>query len=131
MPRRYPLIANFDGTKFEVRYGLDPIKGTFYVDGEGMLVVPDELPDDPPIQEACDPVISAPSGVWVHEMKSLNKKRGIKLTDGDGTSCLHIVVETEALLSDPWFMGVSIDIGSSVYVIDKAKILNWDGTRWK
>jgi len=53
--KRYPLISNFDGAKFGARYGLKPIEGKFFVDGDGMLVVPEGLPDDPPIQETCDP----------------------------------------------------------------------------
>lgn len=51
--KRYPLIAHFDGAKFGLRYGLDPIAGAFFVDGSE-LVVPDNLPDDPPIQEPVD-----------------------------------------------------------------------------
>jgi len=53
--KRYFLIANFDGGKFGARYGLDPMAGKFFVDSDGMLVVPDGLPDDPPIQETTDP----------------------------------------------------------------------------
>jgi hypothetical protein len=52
--KRYALIADFSGAKFAARYGLNPIAGDFFVDGDGMLVVPDNLPDDPPIQETVD-----------------------------------------------------------------------------
>lgn len=52
--KRYPLIPNFDGSKFAARYGLNSLAGDFYVDGDRMLVVPDSLPDNP-IQEECDP----------------------------------------------------------------------------
>lgn len=54
MMKRYPLIANFDAGKFATRYSLDPLGGAFYIDTDGTLVVPDNLPDDPPIQEAQD-----------------------------------------------------------------------------
>ena len=78
-----------------------------------------------------DPILPAPPGIWVHEMKSLTKRQGTKLIDGEGTSCYHIVVETEAHLTDPWLQGVSIDIGSTAYLMDKSKVVVWDGTKWK
>lgn len=129
--KRYPLIQNFSGVKFGQRYNLNPIEGKFFVDGDGMLVVPDNLPDNPPIQEPNDPVIPSPAGIFVHEMKALSKKQGNELIDGDGTSCLHIVVNTEAQLSDPWFNGVAIEMGSVAYVVDKSKTMMWDGVKWK
>jgi hypothetical protein len=51
--KSYPLIVNFDAAKFAARYGLSLLEGRFYI-SEGMLVVPDGLPDDPPIQEVQD-----------------------------------------------------------------------------
>lgn len=52
--KRYALIANFDGAKLAARYGLNPRNGDYFIDADGMLNVPDNLPDDPPIQETCD-----------------------------------------------------------------------------
>lgn len=58
--KSYPVIANFDGAKFAARYGLDSFRGDFFV-SKGQLFVPDKLPDDPPIQEPCDPVVVKPT----------------------------------------------------------------------
>ena len=52
--KRYSLPPQFDGEKFSARYGLNAVAGDFFVDGDGMLCVPDNLPDDPPIFEAPD-----------------------------------------------------------------------------
>lgn len=52
--KQYALIANFDGAKFATRYGLSALRGDFFVDSTGLLNVPDNLPDDPPIQEVTD-----------------------------------------------------------------------------
>lgn len=54
--KSYPCIANFDGAKFATRYSLNSFRGDFNVI-EGMLNVPDGLPDDPPIQETTEPVL--------------------------------------------------------------------------
>ena len=51
----YPKPAQFDGHKFELRYGLSAIQGDFYDDGEGFLHVLKTLSDDPPIFEPPDP----------------------------------------------------------------------------
>ena|SRR3990167_5114975 len=126
----YTLPPIWDAKKFATRYGLDSEKD-FYVNGEGDLVVFPALPDDPPIFEPPDPVISAPVGLWVHEMKSLTKRLGSQLIDGAGTACFHIVAETELMLSDPWLMGIPIEIGSTAYIIDKGKTIVWDGVKWK
>jgi hypothetical protein len=52
--KSYPMPSAFDGAKFERRYGLSAIRGDFWSDGKN-LIVPDNLPDDPPIFEAPDP----------------------------------------------------------------------------
>ncbi len=52
--KKFPKPAQFDGAKFAARYGLDAIAGDFFVDGEGMLNVPDSVPDNP-VFEAPDP----------------------------------------------------------------------------
>jgi hypothetical protein len=83
------------------------------------------------VLDTLSPITNAPSGIFVHEMKAISHKRDNKLQDGDGTTAFFIVVNTEAQLSDPWFTGVAIDIGSTAYVIDKSKTLAWDGTKWK
>lgn len=128
--KTFTLPAIWDAAKFATRYALDNNKD-FYIDGNGKLLVFPTLPDDPPIFDLPDPVIPAPAGVFVHEMKALPKKHGNKLIDGNGTSCFHIVVDTEAKLSDPWFNGVYIEAGSVAYVTDKSKTLMWDGVKWK
>lgn len=127
----YPVPFNFSGSKFAARYGLSTTDGSFFVGGDGLLHVPDNLPDDPPIFDAPDPVLPSPPGLWVHEMKALSKRIGNNLVDGQGTTCFHIVVETEAHLSDPWLTGVHLDTGSTAYLMDKAKTVVWDGTKWK
>jgi hypothetical protein len=50
----YPKPKDFDGAKFALRYGLSSFRGDYFVDAEGNLHVPDNLPDDPPIFEAPD-----------------------------------------------------------------------------
>lgn len=52
----YPLINNFDGIAFASRYGLQP--GDFWCMA-GQLFLRDglTLPDDPPIQTACQPIV--------------------------------------------------------------------------
>lgn len=129
--KTYVLPAVWDAEKFAKRYNLDPFSGDFYVGGNGDLVVIPTLPDSPPIFEAPDPSIPAPAGIYVHSMAAMSKRVGNKLMDGNGTECFHIVVDTEALLADPWLAGIPIDAGSVAYVADKSKTLMWDGTKWK
>ena len=50
----YTLPLIWDAGKFATRYGLNPIRGDFYVDGDGRLVVFPVLPDNPPIFDAPD-----------------------------------------------------------------------------
>ena len=129
--KTYPKPTAFDGAKFAVRYGLSAAPpADFWISGS-LIYVPDNLPDDPPIFDPLDPLIPAPAGLWVHEMKSLTKRQGSQLVDGAGTACFHIVAETELMLSDPWLFGVSIEIGSTAYIIDKGKTIVWDGVKWK
>lgn len=130
MMRTYTLPSSWDAVKFAVRYNLNP-NFDFWVDAHGDLIVRPTLPDDPPIFEAPAPIIPSPIGIWVHEMKALGRRQGERLLDGQGTSCYHIVVENELLLSDPWFTGMHVDTGSTAYLIDKSKTLVWDGTKWK
>lgn len=129
--KTYPAPASMDGKKFATRYGLSLYPPSFWIDAQGLIHVPDGLPDDPPIFDLPDPKIPCPAGIFVHEMRALSKKQGNELVDGDGTTCFHIVVQTEAQLSDPWFNGVNIDPGSVAYVQDKSKTLTWNGTAWK
>lgn len=51
--KSYPKPKEFSGSKFALRYGLDPMKD-FWAD-EKFIYVPDNLPDDPPIFEPPDP----------------------------------------------------------------------------
>lgn len=51
--KTYPAPANFSGAKLAARYGLNSMKD-FWV-SNGLIYVPDGLPDDPPIFEAPDP----------------------------------------------------------------------------
>lgn len=51
--KKYPLPAQFSGTKFAARYGISSLAGDFWSDGV-WIYVPDNLPDDPPIFEAPD-----------------------------------------------------------------------------
>ena len=53
--KQYPMPTVFSSIKFAARYGLSAINGDFFVDGKGMLNVPDNLRDDPPIFELPDP----------------------------------------------------------------------------
>lgn len=49
--KTYPMPVSFDGAKFALRYGLGPFD--FWNVGPN-IVVPDGLPDDPPIFDAPD-----------------------------------------------------------------------------
>lgn len=125
-----PLV--FDGAKFAARYGLNSFGGDFSLNGNVLTVKPDaKVTDNPPIIEPPDSLVPCPAGIYVHEMRALSKKRGSVVLDGEGTTCFHIVVPTEASLSDPWFTGVVIDPGSVAFIQDKSKTVTWDGTQWK
>lgn len=51
--KTYPLPAQFDGAKFATRYSLTPFD---YFIEDGLLYVPENLPDDPPIFDVPDAV---------------------------------------------------------------------------
>lgn len=125
----YDLPISWDAKKFATRYGLDSFKD-FYVRGSKIVVIR-QLPDDPPIFDLPSPEILAPAGLFIHEMKALTSKIDNKLENGRGTASLMIVAENELLLSDPFMTGIQIDTGSTAYIVDKAKTLTWDGTKWK
>ena len=44
--KTHNLPVEFDGAKFATRYGLSTTDGSFFVGGDGLLHVPDSLPDD-------------------------------------------------------------------------------------
>ena len=129
--KTYPMPTNFDGAKFALRYGLSLVKiPPDFWSSSGLLYVPDNLPDDPPIFEAPDPIIPPPAGLYLHAMKTVMGKSGSKAVT-DGSQCYHIVAETEALLSDSWLTSLPLEIGSHAYLMDKVKTVYWDGTKWK
>jgi hypothetical protein len=53
--KTFTMPPVWDSRKFATRYNLDFNKD-FYIDGDRKLVVFPDLPDDPPIMEAPDPV---------------------------------------------------------------------------
>lgn len=55
--KAYPLAGPFDGAKLAARYGLKTTDGSFFIGGDGLIHVPDNLPDDPPVFEAPDPPV--------------------------------------------------------------------------
>ena len=123
----------FSGAKFAARYGLDSLAGDFWAD-ENFIYIRDgvNLPDDPPIFEAPDPLITAPPGIRVHTMRQAQGKKGGEfIIDQAESKCIHVLLDTEALLTDPWLMSIPMEQGSAAYCIDTEKQWFWNGTAWK
>lgn len=122
----------FDGAKFAVRYGLDSFTD-FSMNGNVLTVGPDfKVTDDPPIFEAPDLLIMAPPGIRVHTMRQAQGKKGGELIiDQSESKCIHVLLDTEALLTDPWLLSIPMEQGSAAYCIDTEKQWFWNGTAWK
>jgi hypothetical protein len=57
--KTFPIPGGiFDGEKFAIRYSLDPLRGDFWCDGQGNIMVPDSFVGTP-IFDMPDPIIDA------------------------------------------------------------------------
>ncbi len=129
--RVYPLIPNFDGRKFANRYGLNTFHGDFWAADGNLFIVPD-LPDDPPIFETPDPFVPAPNGIHVHTMRKAEGKISNKFISSEiDSNCVHVVMDFESQLTDPWLLSIPMDAGSAAYCRDTEKQWFWNGTAWK
>ena len=133
----YPVPFNFSGSKFAARYGLSTTDGSFFVGGDGLLHVPDGLPDDPPIFDPPDPFIPVPLGVKVHHWPELagwigNKKITAQENGTAHHECYYVIADNEAALNNLAAMPyVNFAVGQPAYLKDKLALVTWDGTKWK
>ena len=136
--KTYPMPTNFDGAKFALRYGLSLVKiPPDFWSSSGLLYVPDNLPDDPPIFEASDPFIPIPPGVKVHHWPELvgwvgNKKITAQENGTAHHECYYVIADNEVALNNLAAMPyVSFEVGQPAYLKDKLALVTWDGTKWK
>jgi hypothetical protein len=129
--KTYPVPATgFSGAKFAARYSL--VDDDFGINAEGLIFVRPVLPDDPPIFEPSDPLVSPPLGMHVHTMRKAEGKKGNSFViDQAESNCIHVVMDHESQLNDPWLLSIPMDPGSAAYCRDTEKQWFWNGTMWK
>lgn len=112
--KQYKPPALWDAVKFAKRYGLNTLKGDFFIDGNGMVNVPDNLPDNPPVFDLQDSVTVMLETSAKSSMDTMMVLRGIVLTILDQLNQLRALHNLAAITPAQALAAVKAKIDSGV-----------------